>query len=107
MASTCARLLLFAALLPASVATLAAQTTPPYKRGVSAALAAQAKVTEDTAVARALARVPGGRVTQLVLEREGGKLIYSLDMKVPSKAGIEEVHVDALTGRVLRVEHEP
>jgi hypothetical protein len=34
-------------------------------------------------------------VTDLVLEVEGGKLLYSLDIKVPGKAGITEVHVDA------------
>jgi len=112
MATTFARPLLLAALILAPAATMAGQTpappptTPSYKREVPAALAAQAKVAEDTAVARALARVPGGRVEQLVLEREGGKLIYSLDIKVPGKSGIEEVHVDAVTGRVLRVEHE-
>jgi len=108
------RTLLCAALLCGSAAALAGQTpvprpsaTPSYKRDVPAALAAQAKVAEDSAVARALARVPGGQVVQLVLEREGGRLIYSLDIKVPGKAGIEEVHVDALSGRVLAVEHEP
>ena len=104
------RTLLLAALFIAPAAALAGQAppqAPTYKREVPAALAAKAKVAEDSAVARALARVPGGQVEELVLEREGGKLIYSLDIKVPGKAGIEEVHVDALTGRVLRVEHEP
>lgn len=108
------RPLLLAVLLVAPATTAAGQTptpspspTPSYQREVPAALAAKAKVAEDTAVARAVARVPGGRVERLVLEREGGRLIYSLDIKVPGRSGIEEVHVDALTGRVLRVEHEP
>lgn len=108
------RTLLLAVLFVARATTAVGQAptptpspTPSYKRDVPAALAAQAKVAEDSAVARALARVPGGRVEQLVLEREGGRLIYSLDIKVPGKAGIEEVHVDALSGRVVRVEHEP
>lgn len=106
METTFMRTLLLAPLLFAGAATMAGQT-PSYKRDVPAALAAHAKIGEDSAVARALARVPGGQVEELVLEREGGKLIYSLDIKVPGKAGIEEVHVDALNGRVLRVEHEP
>ncbi len=97
---------LLAALLLVPGATLAGQT-PSYKRDVPTRLAAQARVVEDSAVALALARVPGGQVEQLVLEREGGRLIYSLDIKVPGKAGIEEVHVDALSGRIVRVEHEP
>lgn len=108
------RTLLVAVLLMVRATTAAGQAptstpspTPSYKRDVPAALAAQAKVAEDSVVARALARVPGGQVAQLVLEREDGKLIYSLDIKVPGQAGIEEVHVDALTGRILRVEHEP
>ncbi len=99
------RTLLVAALVCAPAATLAAQAS--YKRDVPTALAARATVTEDSAVALALVRVPGGRVERLVLEREGGRLIYSLDIKVPGQAGIEEVHVDALNGRVLRIEHEP
>lgn len=98
---------LFLGLLLGSAATRAVGQTPSYKRDVPARLAAQARVAEDSAVARALARVPGGQVERLVLEREAGRLIYSLDIKVPGKAGIEEVHVDALSGRVLRVEHEP
>jgi hypothetical protein len=40
------------------------------------------------------------------LEREKGKLIYSYDIKVTRKSGIEEVSVDAMTGKVLSVEHE-
>lgn len=100
------RTLLLAALILAPGATLVGQA-PSYKRDVPARLAAKARVVEDSAVALALARVPGGRVEQLVLEREGGRLIYSLDIKVLGQAGIEEVHVDALNGRVLRIEHEP
>ena len=43
----------------------------------------------------ALARVPGGTVHKGVLEEEDGKLIYSFEIKVPGKSGIEEVNVDA------------
>ena len=35
-----------------------------------------------------------------------GKLIYSFDIKVAGKSGIEEVAVDAMTGKVLAVKHE-
>ena len=108
------RALLFVALVLSPGATLAGQAQTPkppgprsYERDVPKALAAQATVPEDSAVAHALARVPDGQVARLVLEHEGGKLIYSLDIKVRGKPGIDEVHVDALSGRVLRVEHEP
>jgi uncharacterized membrane protein YkoI len=106
-------MLALALLMLAPVATLAGQssappsaTAPSYKRDIPPALAARAKITEDTAAARALRRVPGGQVTHLVLEVEGGKLVYSFDITVPGKAGITEVHVSAVTGRVVRVEQE-
>ncbi len=35
-----------------------------------------------------------------------GRLIYSYDIKVAGKPGIEEVHVDAMTGAVIATEHE-
>ena len=79
---------------------------PAYKRDVPARLAAQAKVGEDSARVIALQRVPGGTIQALELEREGGVLLYSWDIKVAGKPGITEVHVDALTGRILAVEHE-
>ena len=87
--------------------TLAQQpAAPAYKRDVPTRLATQAKVSEDSARAIALQRVPGGTIQALELEREGGVLIYSWDIKVVGKPGITEVHVDALTGRILAVEHE-
>ena len=77
-----------------------------YKRDVPVKLAAEAKVSEDAARATALTKVPHGQVASLELEREGGQLLYSFDLKVPGKAGIDEVHVDAIDGRVLSVQHE-
>ena len=79
---------------------------PAYKREVPDSLMAKVKVTEDSARAIALRRVPGGTVQALELEREGGRLIYSWDIKVAGKPGITEVHVSALTGRIVGVEHE-
>jgi hypothetical protein len=77
-----------------------------YRREVSATLARQARITEDSAREIAMRRVPGGVVQALELEREGGRLIYSFDLKLAGHPGIEEVHVDALNGSVLAVEHE-
>lgn len=65
-----------------------------------------AKIPEARARATALARVPGGRVRSEELEREGGHLIYSYDIAVSGRSGIDEVHVDARTGKVLTVQHE-
>jgi uncharacterized membrane protein YkoI len=79
---------------------------PAYKRDVPARLLAQTKISEDSARAIALRQVPGGTVQALELEREGGTLIYSWDIKVAGKPGITEVHVSAIDGRVVAVEHE-
>ena len=66
----------------------------------------KAKITADAAIATALAKVPGGKVDKAEIENEKGKLIYSFDIKVAGKSGIEEVAVDAMTGAVVGVEHE-
>ena len=82
-------------------------TTPKPKVESQATLAKQAKISLDAATATALAKVPGSTVKSHELEREKGKLIYSFDMKIAGKAGIEEVAVDAMTGDVIgKVEHE-
>lgn len=94
--------------LPLAAQAPAKQAAPAasYKKEIPAKLAAKAKVTEAAAAATALAKVPGGKIQSVELEEEGGKLIYSYDIKVAGKSGIEEVHVDAMTGAVAGVEHE-
>jgi uncharacterized membrane protein YkoI len=91
----------FAAQQPA-----AQQPAAAYKRNVPAALLAQAKITEDSARAVALARVPHATVQEIELEQEHGSLVWSFDLAVPGKPGIEEVNVDAVTGKIVSVEHE-
>jgi uncharacterized membrane protein YkoI len=80
--------------------------TPSTKSNIDPALAAQAKITLDSARTIALQRVPHGSVASEELERENGHLIYSFDVKVENKSGIQEVNINALTGRVLGVHHE-
>jgi uncharacterized membrane protein YkoI len=70
------------------------------------ALRAEAKIPEADARRTALAAVPGGKVQSHELERENGKLIYSYDIKVAGRTGIEEVNVDAMTGAIIAHEHE-
>ena len=94
-------------LVVGAIATPArAQQQPTYKREIPDSLASAAKVTEAAAVATAEKRVPKGKIQSVELEREKGKLIYSFDMKVPGKSGVEEVNVDAITGKVIAVMHE-
>jgi uncharacterized membrane protein YkoI len=40
------------------------------------------------------------------LEREHGRLVYSYDIRVAGRSGIEEVQVDARTGRIVSHVHE-
>ena len=42
----------------------------------------------------------------VAVERENKKLIYSYELKVPGRGGVEEVNVDATTGKVVSAEHE-
>jgi uncharacterized membrane protein YkoI len=71
-----------------------------------AALQKEAKITEAAARATALKEVPNGTVKSSELEREGGKLIYSYDITVPGKTGIDEVNVNAIDGSVVAKQHE-
>lgn len=88
--------------IPAAVAAQA----PAYTRDVPDSLVKTAKVTEARAADIAQHQVPNGKIQNLELEREHGKLIYSFEIKVAGKAGITEVNVDAMTGRVGPLEHE-
>lgn|SRR5512140_1809383 len=81
-------------------------STPATQSTIDPALVAQARITLDSARAIALHKVPHGSVASEELERESGHLIYSFDVKVPGKPGIQEVNVNALTGKVLGVHHE-
>jgi uncharacterized membrane protein YkoI len=76
------------------------------KKETQAQLKKSAKISYTHARSTALKEVPNGRVSKSELERENGKLIYSFDVKVPGKTGIEEINVDAVTGAVVSHEHE-
>ncbi|HEY5403890.1 MAG TPA: PepSY domain-containing protein [Pyrinomonadaceae bacterium] len=67
-------------------------------------LARLAKVTKEAAQETALKRAPGN-VESSELEKEHGKLVYSFDIR-NEKGTITEVQVSAITGKVVRVEHE-
>jgi uncharacterized membrane protein YkoI len=66
----------------------------------------RATISADSATRVAAAAVPNGKVTKGELEEEKGKLIYSFDITVPGKKGVEEIHVDPTTGAVIGREHE-
>ena len=101
---------LFAAMLTlgAGASASAQEAKAPAKKEATsqAALRKEATVAEAAARKTALAAVPGGKVQSHELERENGRLIYSYDIKVAGKSGVEEVNVDAKTGEIVAHEHE-
>ena len=72
----------------------------------SPGLMALAKITGDSALKVARKRVPNSTMTSGELEKEHGKLVFSFDLAVAGKPGIEEVQVDAVSGAIVSVEHE-
>jgi uncharacterized membrane protein YkoI len=81
-------------------------TTHHKKAETQADLQKEAKMTMTDARAMAQREVPNATIQAGEIEREGGKLIYSFDMKVPGKAGIDEVNIDAMTGKLVGKQHE-
>ena len=99
LASACA-----SALCSLLSTSLAAQTV--QVKETRPGLLAKATISADSAVALARSRVPNAKVAAGEIEIENGKLIYSFDMKTDGKSGIDEVNVDARSGKVLSVAHE-
>lgn len=94
----------------AKPATQASTTAKTHHRAAKAssqaALQKEAKISEETARATALKEVPNGTVKSEKLEKEHGKVIYSYDISVPGKSGVQEVNVNAVDGTVVAKEHE-
>ena len=67
-----------------------------------AALAKQAKITQDEAINAALEKVPG-TVEEVELEDKKGTIVYEIEL-VSTDGTEHEVEVDAQTGEVLKVE---
>ena len=100
-----AALLIFPTGLHASTSSKTPSTTKSSTTTVGHS-AMKPKIGEAEARATAIGRAPGGKVKSHELEQEHGKLIYSYDIEVSGKSGVTEVNVDAMTGKVLSVEHE-
>ena len=64
-----------------------------------------AKISMKRAREIALKQVHHGKIASEELEREKGKLIYSFDINT-SRAGVTEVNVDAINGKIVAVQHE-
>lgn len=99
-------LILAGALLMASATLANAQQSVAGTSKIDPKLAAAAKITLDSARVIALRAVPHSTVASEELEREHGRPIYSFDMKVAKREGIQEVNVNAITGKVIGIHHE-
>jgi len=80
--------------------------TKSTKAESQATLQSEAKISEESARATALKEVANGSVKSSKLEREQGKLVYSYNITVPGKSGVEQVHVNATDGSVAGKRHE-
>jgi Peptidase propeptide and YPEB domain len=80
----------------------------PAKGTPTSALPGIAKVSQADAQKTALAKIkaPPTAVTEGELEVEQGCLVYSFYIRIPGKPGIEEIMVDAGTGKILSHKHE-
>jgi uncharacterized membrane protein YkoI len=92
--------------IPAAAAGAQAPAHRHQKVETQAELQKEAHMTMTDARAMALKAVPNATIQAGEIEREGGKLIYSFDMKVPGKSGIDEVNIDAMTGTLVSKQHE-
>ena len=84
-------------------------STRPPKGTPKSELAVLAKVSEADARKAALAAKgisAGASVAESELEIESGCLVWSFDLKIPGKPGVQEVMIDAGTAKVLSSIHE-
>ena len=77
----------------------APKSAPPSMANITQADAQKAALAEFDAAA-------GAKVAEGELESEGGCLIYSFDVRVAGGNAMEEISVDAGTGKVLSRRHE-
>jgi uncharacterized membrane protein YkoI len=77
-----------------------------HKEAKQAKLMTKAKISKEAAQQTAMAKVPNGTIKEAEIEKEKGKLQWSVDMTTPDTKDITEVNVDAMTGDVISVEKE-
>ena len=83
--------------------------TPPLAHAAGESqttLQAEARVTEQDAKTTALAKMPNGTVQSATLEKEHGRLVWSLDIAKPKSKNLTEVQVDAKTGKIAALKTE-
>src|ERR1017187_3180235 len=80
----------------------------PNKDTPASALSGLARISRADTQKTALARInaPSKQVVDGELEIERGCLVYSFDIRISGKTGVEEIRVDAGTGEILSHKHE-
>jgi uncharacterized membrane protein YkoI len=103
-------LILFVLTAPAGAAdTTCSIQIHPTSRATNEELAALAKVSMADARKAALASLKGApkaTVEDAELEVENGCLVFSFDIAIKGKPGVQEIHVDAGTGKVISSKYE-
>jgi len=106
MSNSMVRCFALGALLLVPTIVVAQQGMPVIKE-TKPGLKARATLSADSAVAIALRTGPrGSKIKEGELEEEKGLLIYSFDLSVPGKSGIQEIGIDARTGKVVENSYE-
>lgn len=102
-----ALVLLLLASFPVSAKQLSC-SIHPSKDTQPQALSGLARISRADAQKTALARInaPSKQVVDGELEIEQGCLVYSFDIRISGKTGVEEIRVDAGTGGILSHKHE-
>ncbi len=90
----------------ATAGTQPATSTTPQVKEAKPGLLRQATITPEAATRTAMQQVTNGQIQEAEIEQEHGKLVYSYDLKVRGKTGIDEVLVDAKTGALVSHTHE-
>jgi hypothetical protein len=97
------------ALAPRLPASPVSCTIHPEKGASQEKLKSLAKISEEDARKSALVSLKdsaGATAKETELEAEHGCLVWSFDILLAGKAGIQEIQVDAGDGKVLSSKHE-
>ena len=94
-----------ASLTLVAVLSLAAGRLAAQERHVPDSLAAKAKITEDSARAVALKRVPGD-VKEISLAKMRTRLVYTFKVQPTGRQGLTDIQVNAANGHVIAVRRE-
>lgn len=97
-----------ASVLPMAICVFVALGAAPSFAATPVKRATETKqgISQADAEKIALSKVPGGVIETAKLETEKSKQIWSVDVKMPKSKNITEVHINALSGKIISVQIE-